>query len=108
MLSLSAVHPNALTDELCYGVSVIRLPKNGGSFQIPAFQVDETGQLRDVVAEINTALFRVLDLWEACIWWCTENRYLSTRDKKLRPVDFLGDPTKEEQLRAVFATAHVV
>lgn len=103
MLNLPVVHPSALTRELVEGQSVIRLPKNGGSFQIPAFQVDENCSLRQAVAQINAALLRVLDSWGACAWWQRENRYLSTRDKKLRPVDFLGDPTKEQQLCAAFA-----
>lgn len=85
------VGPYDITDEMRNSPDVIRLPKSGGSFQVPAFQFDANGRLWLVVATVN----RILggnggvngDCWAICDWWTSPNANLAF-DR--RPCDLLG------------------
>jgi hypothetical protein len=60
--------PGAITDN---DPRILRLPDGA-----PAFQVDESGQLRPVVASINQLLDAATDPWAAADWWFLPNTWL--------------------------------
>lgn len=81
LLEVPAVKPSNITDEMRNNPNIIRLPKSGGSFQVPAFQFDVSGRLRLVVAAVNSILGGSggvdSDCWAICDWWTSPNSRLA-------------------------------
>lgn len=74
---------------------VIQLPSPDGP-QIPAFQFDDAGALRDVVGDINAFLGSQDDPWGVADWWLSVNSRLG-----IRPVDLIdGNESDRERLRS--------
>lgn len=63
-----------------------------GQTVYPAFQFDESDQLRPVIAEVLEALPRShMSDWEVALWWTAANGHLGGR----RPVDSLDEDPSE-------------
>jgi transcriptional regulator with XRE-family HTH domain len=74
---------------------VIRLPSAEGP-RYPAFQFDDAGSLRGVVAEVNGLLGASDDPWGVADWWVTKNPHFG-----VAPVDLVdGDAYDLDRIRA--------
>ena len=64
---------------------LIRLDREGGGFQWPAFQLDHTGQPLDLVRRVNRILDVADDPWGVADWWLGGNVWL-----RGVPADLIG------------------
>lgn len=55
---------------------LIRLDREDGGYQWPAFQFDDTGQLLDLVRQVNRILDVRDDPWGVADWWLGSNIWL--------------------------------
>jgi hypothetical protein len=62
-------------DELSKAGKLIVLKRPDGGYQIPSFQLDDSGRIKPVVADINAMFDAHDDPWGTAEWWMGANAY---------------------------------
>jgi hypothetical protein len=97
-LGSKAENPREFARSVRMRGDVVAIPRAGG-FLYPGFQIDIVrGALWPIVKEINHRLGAKDDPWGVASWWFTPDSRLGGE-----PAAFVGDPTKEPELRAAAA-----
>ncbi|MFF7236412.1 DUF3168 domain-containing protein [Streptomyces collinus] len=80
------------------GADVIRLRSRDGGEQLPAFQFDAEGRLRELVRTVNGLLGAAADPWGVADWWLGPNLWLDAV-----PATLIGAGLDEQLIAAAGA-----
>ncbi len=83
LLSLPAITPDEAGPIASASAHLIRLPRPGLTWQIPAFQFAETGDPWPVVSEVNQLLGAESDPWGVTCWWVDPHARLGAAPAQL-------------------------